>query len=59
MCLAKAYVGKEIVLEDVAKIRIEGNTLSLKTLFGEQQQIEGILKEIDFQGAKVIIQKLA
>lgn len=59
MCLAKAYLGKEIVLEDIAKIRVEGNTLSLRTLFGEQKQIEGILKEIDFQGSKVVIEKLS
>lgn len=57
MCLAKAYVHDQMVLEDVARVRVEGKSLILRTLFGEQKEIEGIIREIDFQGARVIIEK--
>ena len=60
MCLAKAYFGSdELVLEDIAKLKIDGNKISLRTLFGEEKEIEGRLKEIDFQGARIVIEQAA
>ena len=62
MCLAKAYMAEaenEIVLEDIARLKIEGNKINLATLFGEQKEIEGTLKMIDFQGAKIVIESAA
>ena len=59
MCLAKAYMAQaedEIILEDIARLRIEGNKIHLATLFGEQKEIEGTLKIVDFQGARIIIE---
>ncbi len=57
MCLAKAYVQDQIALEDVARVRVEGRAIILRTLFGEQKEIEGVIKEIDFQGAKIVIER--
>jgi predicted RNA-binding protein len=59
MCLAKAYLGKgeeaEMIMEDVALLTIEGDTLQLRTLFGEEKEIKGSVKKIDFQDSKVTI----
>ena len=63
MCLAKAYIGeaepKDFILEDIALLRVEGNVLHLATLFGERKEIEGTLKEVDFQGGRILIENLA
>lgn len=60
MCLARAFSeGEELILEDISKLRIEGNKVNLRTLFGEEIEIEGFLKEIDFQGARIVIQQSA
>lgn len=62
MCLAKAYLSKgeetELILEDVARLMIEGNNLNLRTLFGEQKEIEGLVKEVDFQNARIVIEQI-
>jgi predicted RNA-binding protein len=63
MCLAKAYMGEaeknDFIMEDVVRLRIEGNKLHLATLFGEHKEIEGILKEVDFQNSRIIIESPA
>ena len=45
MCLAKVYLGEaennDFIMEDVARLRVEGNKLHLATLFGEQKEVEG------------------
>ena len=60
MCLAKAYLGEagqnDFVMEDVARLVVDGTTLHMTTLFGEHKDIEGILKEVDFQGARIVIE---
>ena len=61
MCLARAFLAdksdRELVLEDVALIEIDEGTLRLSTIFGEQKEIGGILKEVDFQNSRVVIEK--
>ncbi len=63
MCLAKAYMGEaeknDFIMEDVTRLRIEGSKLHLATLFGERKEIEGILKEVDFQNARIVIESPA
>jgi len=60
MCLAKAYIGEvesgEMVLEDISRMRIDGDKIYLATLFGERKEIEGVVKEVDFQGSRIVIQ---
>ncbi|MBI4188521.1 MAG: CooT family nickel-binding protein [Chloroflexi bacterium] len=52
MCLSKAYVEKagkkELVLEEVALLKLKGGKVFLKTLFGEEREIGANLKEVDF-----------
>ena len=63
MCLAKAYIGEaegnDFILEDVAMLKIDGRKLLLSTLFGEHKEIEGNIKEIDFQKARIILEPIA
>ncbi|MFO8009371.1 MAG: CooT family nickel-binding protein [Dehalococcoidia bacterium] len=62
MCLAKAYVGEtepgNLMLEDVAWLQIEGTRINLTTLFGERKEINGRLREVDFQGSKIVIDRV-
>ena len=59
MCLAKAYLGEaeknDFIMEDVVLLRIEGDKLNLTTLFGERKEIEGSVREVDFQNSRIII----
>ena len=52
MCLSKAYVErggkKELVLEEVASLKIKGGKVLLETLFGEEREMEATVKEVDF-----------
>lgn len=61
MCLAKAFLKvsgeRELVLEDVAFIEIDNKTLRLSTIFGEQKDIEAIVKEVDFENSSVILER--
>ena len=61
MCLAKVFLGQKenenLILEDVAYVGVEGETLQLVTLFGERKEISGKLKEIDFQNSRIICEK--
>jgi len=61
MCLAKAYLGEpeegEMILQDVASVKIDGGKLNLRSFFGEQKEVEGTIKEINFQSGKIIIEK--
>ena len=60
MCLSKVYFDrdgkKEIYLEEVASIVIAGGKLQLKTLFGEQKEIDAHIKEIDLLAHSILLE---
>jgi predicted RNA-binding protein len=60
MCLSKVYFNrdgrKEIILEEVASIVATGGKLQLKTLFGEQKEIEAHIKEVDLLAHSVLLE---
>jgi predicted RNA-binding protein len=62
MCLGKAYLeanGKqELVLDSVALIEIDDTRLKLSTIFGDQKELEARIKEIDFEGSRIILTKV-
>ena len=62
MCLAKAYAGsnsgKELLMEEVASLKVEGGKLLVTTLFGEQREIEANIREIDFIGSSVFLENV-
>ena len=63
MCLAKAYLGEseagELILEDVALLRVEEGKLLLRSLFGEQKEVDCTIKTIDFQKSSIILESKA
>lgn len=60
MCLAKVYLRKNgkktLLLEEVSSIDIDNRKLLVSTLFGEQKEIEGEIRKIDFQNASVVLE---
>ncbi|MCX5999806.1 MAG: CooT family nickel-binding protein [Chloroflexi bacterium] len=60
MCLAKAFLKgegePELVMEDVALVQIEGNVARLSTIFGDRREIKAVLKEVDFDKSRIILE---
>jgi predicted RNA-binding protein len=60
MCLAKIYLGEsdeELLVEEIALLEVKDNVLRLSTIFGEEREIEGVIKAIDFQTGSVHIER--
>ena len=59
MCLSKVYFDrggrKEILLEEVASVIVDDGKLQLKTLFGEQKEINARIKEIDLVAHSILL----
>ena len=58
MCLAKAFTdssSKLPILEDIARVQVQGNSLRLESLFGEFKVIPGRLVEIDFAASRILL----
>ncbi len=62
MCLAKAYLSKngerELLMREIAYLGFGNEKLLLRTLFGEQKEVEAKLREIDFANSSIILEKL-
>jgi len=62
MCLSKVYVDKgdkeELLKEEIASLKIEGKKLLLKTLFGEEKEIEARIRQIDFMTHSIFLENL-
>ncbi len=62
MCLSKAYVerdgNRELLMEEVTSLEIDGGKLLLKTLFGEQREIRADIKEINFLTHVLVLENL-
>ena len=62
MCETNAYVtagGKEeMLLESLARIEVRDDLLSLFNIFGDRKELRGRILEINFQGGKVVVERL-
>ena len=62
MCLSKAYVdrdgNRELLMEEVTSLEIEGGKLLLKTLFGERREIGADIKESNFLTHIIVLKNL-
>ena len=62
MCLSKAYFDrngeKELLMEDIASVTIKDDRLLLKTLFGEQKELEATIREIDFKANSILLENI-
>jgi predicted RNA-binding protein len=62
MCESTAYVltgaKEELFLKDVVKIvPLAGGKLLVENLLGEQREFKGQIREIDFMGHKIVLEK--
>ena len=62
MCLSRAYVARNgergLFMEDVASVEVKDDKLLLKTLFGEEKEIEANIRKIDFVARSIILEEL-
>ena len=62
MCLGKAYLEadnkRELVLDSIALIEIDDTKLKLSTIFGDHKELDARIKEIDFEGSRIILIKV-
>jgi predicted RNA-binding protein len=62
MCMATAYLkqssGTEVLLEEVAYVQLQGNSLLLKPLLGEQKRVRATIREIDFLNSSILLEPL-
>ncbi len=65
MCMAKAYLDKgdasserELLLEDVATVEVEGAQVRVGTLFGETRELQAVIREVDFQNGSIVLEKV-
>jgi len=60
MCLSKVYVAKngerELIMSEIASLKVEANILLLTTLLGEHKEISAKIREIDFLTHRIILE---
>ena len=61
MCESNAYLiknGEEhLVMESVSFLKPEGASVTLKSLFGEEQTLQARLKEMDLTGHRIVLEQ--
>jgi predicted RNA-binding protein len=58
MCLAKAYQSterNESLLENITYMKLDGDSIQIETMFGEETVIQGKVLEVDFENSKVVL----
>lgn len=62
MCLGKAYIEagnkRELIMDSIASIEIDDTRLKLSTIFGDQKELDARIKQIDFEGSRIILVKV-
>ena len=60
MCEAHAFLIKdgveEKILESVDRVDVEGDTVNLVSIFGEQKMIKGVLKSYDGDAGRIVFE---
>jgi len=61
MCQTNAFAigadGEEMLMEGVSRLEVDGDTLSLRGVFGERLEVKGRIREINFQGGRLVIER--
>jgi predicted RNA-binding protein len=47
---------KELLVDEIATLKNRGGRVTVKTLFGEEKEIEGSIREIDFMNGSIILE---
>ena len=48
----------ELFLESLARVEVDGDMLYLTSVFGDKKTVNGRILEINFQGGKIVIERL-
>jgi len=59
MCLAKAYTNREMIepiLENISHMDLDGKSIRMETMFGEEKVIQGKVLEVDFENSQIIVE---
>ena len=63
MCMARAYFEgetdeeRELLLEDIALVECDGKRVRISSLFGETKEVEGVIREVDFQSGSIVLER--
>ncbi|MBM4326235.1 MAG: CooT family nickel-binding protein [Deltaproteobacteria bacterium] len=62
MCESNAYIinkdGKEeLLMENVDYVKLNGGTILLRTLFGEEKTISGTIREMNLSGHRIVLER--
>ncbi len=62
MCETNAYLKSEgseaLFLESLARVEVDGNMLYLTSIFGDKKTVNGRILEVNFQGGKIVLERL-
>ncbi len=62
MCLSKVFYKKDgsqqLLMEEVASVEIEDNSLTFRTLFGERKELEASIRQIDFLTHSIFLENM-
>jgi len=62
MCQSNVYAvdsgRQELLLEDVARLEIEGDEVTIEPLFGEQVSFSARIKEIDLVKQRIVVERI-
>ena len=62
MCLSKAWFREEntgpVIMENIAKIKIENGKVILFSLFGEERIEKATVEEVDFTHNRILLKRL-
>ena len=60
MCLSRVYVDRngerEFLVGEVASVEVKDGKLIIKTLFGEQKEIEANIREVNFVSNSIVLE---
>lgn len=61
MCLSEAYMrsekGEELLFDEISSVENKNGKLLLTSILGEEQEIEGTIKSIDFMENKIVLEQ--
>ena len=62
MCQSSIYVidsgRQELLLDEVARVEIEGNEVIMEPLFGERISLTARIKEIDLMKHRILVERI-
>jgi len=59
MCESNAYIVKdgkeELVMESVGVVKVQGGTVVLRSIFGDETSVQAELRELDLTGHRIVL----